>query len=541
MHRSSQHEHTQIKERPTPLQNTADEKVHRTPPKANTDEHCPSEPLEFSPVMGLIAGEEASRYAQDFDLHSKLAHRTRRRRKITQLRWSELQIGKLLGEGNFSHVYEVTLEKALIDDTETVTTCGSKKTITDDVWQIQTPSWKDDDEANDIWDLISTDGNGEAIDETDHKETVPTDKELVYALKHLHPQVTVKQRDFTASAIDLVLEAKLLGCLDHPNIVKLFGVTKGSVSTVFQTKGYFLLLDRLHGTLEDKMQEWQQMENRLEIFRTERSHSIASTFGSHRRNSGVRGSTRQRSADSNMLAADALAAMFGVGYNIPLLIKMIEERLGTVAVDVCKGMEYLHRHKIIFRDLKPSNVGFTLQGTAKIFDFGLAREILDNDRRMTGNIGSLRYMAPEVNRREHYHLSADVYSFGVMLWEMCTLKKAFKGMTKEEHSDLVINKGFRPKISAVPGSPDLRHLIQACWEADASRRPTFTKILRSFVVQFATLKQAEELVEVKETKEPATLISKLTRQRRGFGTKEKGGRRGSGLLLLSPFLASSKK
>lgn len=544
MFRPSQDELTRGSERATPLEITADERVKRSPTtRPRTADYPGLSP--HAPVMGLKAGEEALRYALDFDKHSKLAQRTRRRRKITQLRWSELKIGKLLGEGNFSHVYEVKLAKALIDDTETVATSRSTKTITDDVWKTQTPWVKCDDDVNDIWDLISTDSNGEAIDETDHKETVPADKGTVYALKHLHPQVTIKQREFTASAIDLVLEAKILGCLDHPNIIKLFGVTKGSVSTVFQTKGYFLLLDRLHGTLEDKMKVWHQKEKLLEKDSTERSNSFSVSSGNPRQNSGVRGS--RRSADSNMLAADALAAdalaaVFDAACNTSSLrTKMVEERLSTVAVDVCQGMEYLHRHKIIFRDLKPSNVGFTLEGTAKIFDFGLAREVLDDGRRMTGNTGSLRYMAPEVNRREHYDESADVYSFGIMLWEMCTLKKAFKGMTQEEHCDMVIVKGFRPKSSAVPGSSELKDLIRACWEADASRRPTFTEILRSFEVQIATLKRAEVLVEAQETKEPATLKSKLTKQRRGSETKEKGGRRGSGLSILSSFLANSKK
>ena len=97
--------------------------------------------------------------------------------------------------------------------------------------------------------------------------------------------------------------------------------------------------------------------------------------------------------------------------------KMLSERIGSVAIDIARGMEYLHLHRIIFRDLKvrfcknlliiigshlklttwtqPSNVGFTKSNRVKIFDFGLAREIVDSKRKLTGNTGSLRYMAPE--------------------------------------------------------------------------------------------------------------------------------------------------
>jgi serine/threonine protein kinase len=323
--------------------------------------------------MGLVAGKEATRYSEDFDLHSKLATRTRKRRKLTKLRWSDLRIGRLLGEGNFSHVYEVTLarrDKELVDETETVVT--DAKTILEDIWkksgypqnQWQAPPVVE--EVNDIWDLISTSGGivDEDASSSDEDEEYPhSDDEddeqeaVVYALKHLHPQMTTKQRDFTASAIDLVLEAKLLGCLDHPNIIKLFGVTKGSLSSVFSGPGYFLLLDRLHGTLEDRIQEWIHVEAIMSM-RVGQEHGPKTAIASFVEK-------KQRT-------------------------KLVDERLRTVGLDVARGMEYLHRHRIIFRDLKPSNVGFGMDGFAKIFDFGLAREVLDDNRRMTGNTGSLR-------------------------------------------------------------------------------------------------------------------------------------------------------
>lgn len=505
------------------------EKVKSTFPLPDAINEPPLRRL--SPIMGLKAGEEALRYAVDFDQNSQLAKRTRRRRKVTQLRWSEIQVGKLLGEGNFSHVYEVKLPMPLLDETESVRTICSKKTIHNDVWKRNISSWYDDDDADDIWDMISKGGNGDEDSVSNDEEGEEELMEATYALKHLHPQVTMKQRDFTASAIDLVLEAKLLGCLDHPNIVKLFGVTEGSVSTVFQKKGYFLLLDRLHGTLEDKIQEWKVMEESRELPSVTGRRASLSLSTSHRRHPAV--NVLRRASNGDMPSITTAAAQLGVSSNDLERMKLVNERLARVALDITNGMEYLHQHKIIFRDLKPSNIGFTLQGEAKIFDFGLAREIIDSDRRMTGNTGSLRYMAPEVNRREHYHLSADVYSFGILLWEMCSLQKPFVGMSKEEHSDLVIRKGFRPKISAVPGSGELKEMIQSCWAPIPKHRPTFHHIRHFLTSQVDTLKRIEELAAPEILKEPVALKWKLTKQRQRAGSKEKGGRLSSGLLALT--------
>ena len=325
--------------------------------------------------MGKVAGQEALKYSEDFDMYSKLQRRTRKRRVITHIRWSDLKIGKLLGEGNFSHVYEIQLRKhsePLPDDVETVVTEDLKNGINSfnvnrDKWNDEVSILTEEDQQLDVWDLVSTTGDNEEGDDegsSDEENDITT-----YALKHLHPQMTEKQRDFTAGAIDLVLEAKILACLDHPNIVKLYGVTKGSISNVFSGNGYFLLLDRLHGTLEDRIQDWI---------------SIEMTSNAKRRNDMA-----QAHLDPNEVALQAYKEK----------VKLVEDRLQTVALDVARGMEYLHQHRIVFRDLKPSNVGFTAKGTVRIFDFGLAKEIIDSRQRLTGNTGSLRYMAPEGKNR----------------------------------------------------------------------------------------------------------------------------------------------
>jgi serine/threonine protein kinase len=79
---------------------------------------------------------------------------------------------------------------------------------------------------------------------------------------------------------------------------------------------------------------------------------------------------------------------------------------------MAKAIKYLHDSGIIYRDLKPDNIGFSQDGQLKLFDFGLAKRLEGVEKtrggfyNLTGNTGSLRYMAPEVANDEPYDLTA---------------------------------------------------------------------------------------------------------------------------------------
>jgi serine/threonine protein kinase len=100
------------------------------------------------------------------------------------------------------------------------------------------------------------------------------------------------------------------------------------------------------------------------------------------------------------------------------------------ARDIAEALDYLHMRvhpdaTIIHRDLKPDNVGFTSTGDLKLIDLGLSTCVKRRTNshiayEMTGNTGSLRYMAPEVALRKPYTEKVDVYSFGILLWQMAT-------------------------------------------------------------------------------------------------------------------------
>ena len=134
---------------------------------------------------------------------------------------------------------------------------------------------------------------------------------------------------------------------------------------------------------------------------------------------------------------------------------------------------------------QPENIGFDSKGVLKLFDFGLAKE-LDNRQQnamglyeMSGGTGSRRYMAPEVARSEPYYLSADIYSFGIVLWETLSLQKAYWDMVLEEHTATVVNGNHeRPSLQQPPNSNSntkwsvlVQTLLEGCWHRDAAQRP----------------------------------------------------------------------
>ena len=112
-----------------------------------------------------------------------------------------------------------------------------------------------------------------------------------------------------------------------------------------------------------------------------------------------------------------------------------------------------------------------------MFDFGLAKELDTRQKNattglyeMSGGTGSRRYMAPEVARSEAYYLSADIYSFAIVLWEVLCFEKAYWDMTLEEHKAAVVEGDERPKLSR-KWSMSLQALIQGCWQRDPTLRP----------------------------------------------------------------------
>jgi len=98
---------------------------------------------------------------------------------------------------------------------------------------------------------------------------------------------------------------------------------------------------------------------------------------------------------------------------------------------------------------------------------------------MTGNTGSLRYMAPEVVLKRAYTELVDVYSFGILVWQMARDRIPFKGLNKDDFFREVVAGGLRPKLDKSWPS-GFSSLLQNCWHTDATQRPSFTTLVAEF-------------------------------------------------------------
>ena len=242
------------------------------------------------------------------------------------------------------------------------------------------------------------------------------------ALKSLKTSVVSRDKTAAKHAIeDLRREAEILGDLAHSNVIDLYGVSNKNKVEDDKT---FIVIEMLKGTLDSRLDIWSKGKGKFQKF----------------------------------APAD-----------------LVTVRLREVALGIVQGMQYLHSKNILFRDLKPDNIGFDGKDNVRLFDFGLALKLPSPDIKCKGLAGTVRYMAPECGG-EFYGLSSDVYSFAILLWQIITTKLPFKHELSN-FSDNVLPKDKRPALKHIQ-SENLQSLLEISWAARPDDRPTFAKIHR---------------------------------------------------------------
>jgi serine/threonine protein kinase len=146
-----------------------------------------------------------------------------------------------------------------------------------------------------------------------------------------------------------------------------------------------------------------------------------------------------------------------------------------------------HLNRLVYRDIKQENIGFDVRGDVKVFDFGLCKglsaSLKSRDKRtgaevygynLTPLTGSLPYMAPEVFAGRPYDGKCDVYSLAILLWEMFTLRPAFKHMNHAEYEVRILQRGERLRLRGIPSL--IQEVIQESWQRKASQRPSMERV-----------------------------------------------------------------
>jgi len=328
---------------------------------------------------------------------------------------------------------------------------------------------------------------------------------------------------FTKAATELAREAFLLSRFDHPHIINIVGWTHGDVTSYFKYRrhdAYFLVLELLREeTLEDRIEGWNQKDINLQQISCTQD-KIKLYF--HRRK--------------------------------------IEQL--TICRQIASALAYIHSRNVVYRDLKPQNIGFARMGqdseddvVVKLMDFGLARELPFSGSLpscsafaeqqsnlisrysesksvslfdMTGTVGTIRYMAPEVCLNRPYGLECDVYSWSIVSHEILSQTKPYDDMTPGMYQSVVCQQGVRPPTQNLPSEHTV--LLTQAWRTDPSKRLPLHRILRQldlFIQQEKLIREAQELLlGMPEKKESPIFLSQSYSDeniRTGHGCQD-GGR-----------------
>jgi len=260
-----------------------------------------------------------------------------------------------------------------------------------------------------------------------------------YALKKLSSNIPwFLSDDVDAAAAAFVVEARLLSRLDHPNIIKIHGWTLEGDDNFHG--GFFLVLDRLSETMSQRIDAWKQQGA---------DHRVASHEN---------------------------------------LIRKTEYALG-----IALALEYLHERRLIYRDLKPQNIGFihavdnTLHSSdddikerIQLFDFEFCRELPTSPTRcdITGEnlyrmsrVGSPAYIAPELLLKDKiYNCKADVYSLAALFYEMLCPKKSMGFVPKFMPSKTLATRGARRDVIKAGLPVCIQDFLESSWKQSIYER-----------------------------------------------------------------------
>ncbi|MFV2059823.1 MAG: HEAT repeat domain-containing protein [Gammaproteobacteria bacterium] len=166
-------------------------------------------------------------------------------------------------------------------------------------------------------------------------------------------------------------------------------------------------------------------------------------------------------------------------------------RMIKILLDICKGMSFAHKAKVVHRDLKPANILVDDNDIVKIVDFGLAAAASQTDSRITKSgilVGTPTYMAPEQVRDKEIDARTDIYSLGILMYEIFTGQPPYKG--KDSMAILfqhVEGKAKRPKevVDTIPDALDA--IIMKSLKVDPNKRYQSVDELRSHLARCAII------------------------------------------------------
>mmetsp|Transcript_32605 Transcript_32605/g.49133 ORF Transcript_32605/g.49133 Transcript_32605/m.49133 type:complete len:434 (-) Transcript_32605:53-1354(-) len=272
-----------------------------------------------------------------------------------------------------------------------------------------------------------------------------------YVIKHVRSKIVEEndKEEFAKAASELIMEAKYLEGLSHKNIISIRAIAKGDASAYAKgghSDSFFILMDRIETTLKNKLNQWRLAEDQ--------GHGAAPFVAAFQPNI------------------------------MPVRMQYVR--------DLASACDYLHQQNLVYRDFKPSNIGFDWKGTVKLLDFGLIAE-LPKEGYLTQRAGTVRYIAPETALGK-YDSKADVFALVLILWEILALQSYFVGKdTNLDHIKAIVEGEREPLNETWPIG--IRKLIIKCQNGDPRKRPNMKQMGAALEAEIEKLQDKADLTE----------------------------------------------
>lgn len=145
---------------------------------------------------------------------------------------------------------------------------------------------------------------------------------------------------------------------------------------------------------------------------------------------------------------------------------------------ICLAVKHIHEKKILHRDLKSGNIFLTSTGIVKLGDFGIAKSLCNTLEKAKTVIGTPYYLSPEIIMNKPYSFKSDIWSLGVLLYEMCVLKMPFDAKSMPMLTLKIIKAEYMKLPSTF--SIEMNELIKSLLTVDHKKRPNIDQVLGKF-------------------------------------------------------------